>query len=956
MQDVIKVKKKVRPIVVIRWVFVLTILAFFFLASPVSKIYTDWQWFTEVGHTEVFKTKFMSQWTLFAGFSILFFVIVGGNVLFAQAMNRAHPKTMKVATNIPNLTPEMIAKAEKFVSRTILVFVGVVSLMVGLAAATEWKAWLLFSHAEHFGTKDPVFGNDIGFYIFRLPFAEWLQGQLMFVVIASVIASILVYAGHRATEFASGGFPSVDAHVRKHLLVLASMLFLTFAWGLNQGRYSMLTDDNGVFFGAGYTDLHARLPLMNFNVILMFVLAGLCLNAMRTAKGCRVPIGSSVIVILINLLVGGVYPGVVQRFTVVPNQYGMEQQYIEDDLKFTRAAYGLDHVRVKDLGGAQTVSGEELTANKATVENIRLWDWPQLGSVYSNRQAVRPYYRFRAFGSEEFNIDIDRYKLNGVQTQVMLAARELYAAGLPPQAQTWQNKRLQYTHGYGAVMSPVNKVDSQGLPTYLVSQVPVQSNSKDIAITRPEIYFGEMQDEYAFVDSRQKEFDYPDESGNRETKYTGTGGIKLGGMLSRLMWSTHLHDTNMLLSSDLTDGSRILYRRNIRQRVQSLAPFLTLDNDPYLVIDGGKMVYMLDGYTTSDRYPYSKPTEGGIGQRSMDINYIRNSVKAVVDTYNGSVQLYISDPNDPIVKAWSRIYPTLMKPLKEMPASLRAHMRYPEDLFKVQRDIYTTYHMPDARTYYGKEDAWQVPIDPITQVDSQGNKAEGRDGGRMVPYYIQMRLPDESKDEFIMMSPFSPLSKDNLAAWMCAKCDESDYGNLTVYRFPKGSNINGPRQVMSLVRKQDEISRFMTLLGQQGSQVIFGNLLVIPVGSGLLYVTPVYVQATNSGGSALPGLSQVVVCTGDRVVMRPTLDEAIAVLGGQAKPNVDEETVDVGHPALKIPVNATVPTNLKPATQQEIIKKLNTIYKKARAKQKEYNDSLDELGKTLNELQGKVSP
>ncbi len=946
----LKQPHKLSPFQYFRFAVLAVILLLIVFGYQLAKIYTDWKWFKELNQPAVYSTMISARLQLFFGFGLLFLLIIGFNLWFSRKLSAPKNVTRKL---IDDDREKLAAAAQKLTHFGLYAGALIVAIAMGAQAAGQTNQFLLFTHAGTFGTADPIFQRDIGFYVFRLPFLMFLQEWLLFAAFASFVAAAVVHGGQRAVEMAAGTVPTLHFSARNHLVGIGAVIAIIFAWGQSLARYGYLNADNGPFFGAGYTDLHVRIPMHNISAFMLVLVAGLAIfsivngNKTSSLSAIRLPMIGLGVWASIFFLGNGIYAGFVQRFQVVPNQFDMEKSYIEHDIRYTQLAYGLDKIKTKDLSGPQTIVASDIKDNQPTIQNVRLWDWPQLGSVYNNRQAVRPYYRFQEPGaSGNSNIDVDRYRFGDEYRQVMLGAREFYGAGLPATAQTWQNKRLQYTHGYGTVMSPVNEADAQGLPSYYMSQIPLQTKRKELEVKQPQIYFGEMTSEYAFVDTKQKEFDYPAGEGNQETTYKGKGGIALGSSIDRLLWSTRLGDTNMLLSGDLQSGSKILFRRNIVDRVKSVAPFITLDNDPYLVINDGKQVWMLDGYTVSDQYPYSKPSfdrtdrsgEGGA------FNYIRNSVKAVVDSYDGSVDLYVSDDKDPIIKTWQRIFPTLMKPMSQLPKGLKEHLRYPEDMFRVQREVYSLYHITDARSYYGKEDAWDVPAEPTTTAVDGAAGAES-----MEPYYLNMRLPDGQDEEFILITPFTPRSRDNMSAWMCGRCDGDNYGQLIVYKFPKGSNINGPRQIMGLVKKNEDISKFQTLLGQQGSKVIYGNLLVIPMNSGLLYALPVYVQANDT--NSLPGMSQVIVATGDRVAMKPTLNGAIAELfGAEAVSGSVEQT-----PVEQIDKNGGAKPTIKPesnAASKDPLVRLNSAYQKARQKQTEYDKSLDDLGKIITEMQG----
>ena len=937
------------------FIFMVVILALF--GFQAVRLYTDWQWFGELKQTGVFTGTVYARMLLFFGLGTFFFLFSYFNLWLAQ---RYHQDgfTLHLQDNDREQLTLVARKAMRWIALAAAVFF---AFMVGGNATTHWSEYLLFVNPASFGQVDPVFHQDIGFYVFRLTFLNYLQGLMLFTVGATLVGTAVIHYSNQALDLLAHGVGLVAIQVRRHLLILLSLFAIIYAWGIWLSRYDLLYSDYGVFFGAGYTDVHARIPALTLETILMLAVAALCLVNIRQGKPFRLPLAGLGLWVVVSILAGGVWPEMMQRFTVVPNQFGREKQYIAHDINFTQRAYGLDRVRIKNFKGNTSVSAADLKDNSATIENIRLWDWPQLGSVYTAKQAKQPYYRFNlpdtaTSTGTDFNIDVDRYQLGGRYRQVMVAAREMYQEGLPASAQTWQNQRLQYTHGYGAVMSPVNQVDPAGLPDYFMREMPIQFEHPELKLDKPQIYYGELANDYVFVDTTQSEFDYPSGQGNKETRYEGKGGIPVGGILNRMAWSVRLGDANLVLSSDLSSKSRILFRRNIRERVQKLAPFLNWDNDPYLVVDNGAMVWMMDGYTVTDRYPYSKPTAVGTGMQDVDqvFNYIRNSVKAVVNAYDGSVTLYTADKSDPVLQAWTKIFPGLFVPLDQMPASLVSHIRYPEDMFRFQRDIYTNYHISDPLSYYQKNDAWSVPADPSQQVENDQAAADSA-RQRMLPYYVIMRLPGEDKEEFMMMTPFTFLSVPNMSAWMAAKCDPEDYGHIIVYRFPKDSSVNGPANIMAQVKALTDVSTFQTLQGQQGSKVIFGNMLVIPVANSLLYAIPVYVQSTTGGVAAVPEIRQVILASGDRVVMRPSLTEAVTALSQTSAAILTPGNQNAAPNPPAGPVtgqgNGVGAASTGPA---DTLQRALSAYDRARQKEKEYNSTLDELGKALKDLKGKV--
>ncbi|HSV74855.1 MAG TPA: UPF0182 family protein, partial [Chthonomonadales bacterium] len=859
---------------ILRYVLIAVVVGVVLFGFQAARLYTDWLWFRELQQPGVFSTIVLSRVMLFFGFGALFFVLLYANLWLAQRLSTGRPRP-----RIVDFEREEFAQVVRRVAKWGAVALAVVmAFLVGGNAATHWSEYLLYMRGVPFGEVDPVFGRDIGFYVFQLPMLNYLQGLLLFSLGFTAAAVAAYYYADQGIDVLSTGKAVFAPHVRRHLLVLLAGIAFAIAWGQWLSRYELLFADNRIYFGAGYADLNARLPGLTVQAAAMAVVGLLCLLVLRSERPFRVPIVGAVVWLVLVVVTGGIWPAIVQRVMVVPNQFARERPFIERDIAATRRAYGLDRVQVVNVTPEMEVTASELDQNRATLENVRLWDLPQLGAVYRAKEALATYYRFSLpptspMTAGEYNIDVDRYQIGGRMRQVMLAARELYTEDLPPQARTWQNERLIYTHGYGVVMSPVNEIDAEGLPTYFLSDIPVTSTVPGIEVEVPQIYYGELAMNYVFVGARPNEFAFPAKEGHQETRYTGRGGVPLGGTLSRLAWSVRLGDFNMLVSDDLKPTSRILFRRNIRERVQTLAPMLNWDNDPYLVINRGRLLWVLDGYTTTHRYPYSRPYAIGTVYGTVDqrFNYIRNSVKAVVDAYHGSATFYVADAEDPLIRTYERLFPSLFTPIDEMPSDLRAHMRYPEDLLRIQRDMYATYHVEDPRVFYGKEDQWAVPDDPTIADDAPGRTR------RMMPYYVVMRSPGSDREKFQIITPFTPLARPNLAAWMSAKCDPEDYGTIVVYRFPKGTGINGPQNVMSQVKADPSVSQYQTLLGQLGSRVIFSNLLVIPIGESVLSVIPLYVQAAGAG-IEIPQIRQVIVATGNRIAMRPTLETALAAL------------------------------------------------------------------------------
>jgi uncharacterized protein len=836
----------------LRGSLLLIIIVAFALLSMVGQIlglYTDWLWFREVQFTSVFVTILRTQVILGVVTGAAFFLILYLNVLLAW---RLSPRDAIVvaddALGLPG--PEVL---EPYVRRLAVPVSLILALLVGWAGTGRWELVLQALNPTPFNIRDPLFDRDVAFYVFQLPLWNSLYGWLMRTLVFSGLAAVTVYLFTRGIGISPGGVV-IARRARGHLLILAALLLLLKAAGYRLAMFDLLFSERGVAFGAGYTDVNAQLPILKALLVLAGLLAVLCLVTIRL-KSWRPLLWGVAALVGVSFLGGVAYPGLIQRYQVSPNEIVKEKPYIDFNIRYTRLAYGLDNIEEREFPADQALTLQDLRKNDATIKNIRLWDTRPLLATYSQLQEIRTYYKFT-------DIDIDRYTINGDYRQVTLSARELSSKDLP--SRIWINERLTYTHGYGAVVSPVNRVTREGLPEFWIKDIPPVA-STDLRIARPELYFSELANDYVFAKTRAKEFDYPAGDQNVYTTYAGQGGIPLGSFWRKVLFAAYLGDTKLLLSNDVTSDSRVMIYRNIRERVQRIAPFLRYDDDPYLVISAaGRLVWLLDGYTISDGFPYSAPTRG-LG------NYVRNAVKVTVDAYDGTVNFYIADPTDPLIRTIARIFPGLLQPLDAMPADLRTHLRYPEGLFRIQAGMFAIYHMRDTQVFYNKEDLWNLPIRPV----------DGREQA-MEPYYLILRLPGEPKEEFVLLIPFTPSKKDNLAAWLAARSDPPNYGKLVVYTFPKQKLVYGPRQIEARIDQDSFISQQLSLWSQRGSQVIRGNLLVIPIERSLMYVEPLYIAAEKG---QLPELKRVIVAFGDRIAMEETLEGAMArVFGGQSPP------------------------------------------------------------------------
>ncbi len=945
-------------------------LLLFVLYHDAVPLYTDWLWFQEVGYSGVFTTTILAKTTLFCVVGLLFFALFYGNARLARRMAPEQADQFLME----RFGPQWGSSLQRAVDWVIFGVAAFLSLWAGRLAADNWTQWLEFQNAVSFHRADPVFGNDISFYVFRLPFLNAMVTFAIGSLVITLAAVILIHVADTAID-SFAGLPDVKGGVRAQLLALAAALALVQAFATRLDAYDLLFRDNGIFTGAGYTDLHFRLLALNVQVVLLVLTALACLLTLRGGPGFRWPLTAATAWLGVMLLFGNLIPSLVQKTVVEPNQFTQEQEYLRRNIAFSRQGFGLENVRrVDNFPADNSLTAAGLQANRDTLDNVRLWDYEYLGKVYSQLQSIKPYYKFEqiAIGdSRPYNIDIDRYLIGGKMRQVMLAAREMDSDALPEAAKTWQNQRLGYTHGYGLAMSPVNRI-TEGNPDYFLSGLPVTSSAQapELKVSQPDIYYGLLAHDYVFTNAAQQEFDYPATenasvagSQDRYTNYRGKGGIRIGNSeLRKTAFSIRFGDANVLLAKNFTENTRVLFHRDIRDRLQTIAPFIQQDADPYLILDpdDGRLVWMIDCYTISDKYPYATPQEMQVNPVTFVApNYIRNSVKATVDAYDGTVRLYLADPNDPVALTYSHIFPGLLKPLAEMPAGLRAHLRYPEDLFRLQRAVYASYHVDDPRVFYLKEDAWAIPVEPnadqtavVKSSDPAAPPAPVSNLKRMEPYYVIMRLPEapQGQTEFLLMSPLSPINREsqNILGWMCARCDPGHYGELVLYRFPQSASVAGPSQIVQLINSDRVISPQLSLLRQGGSSANLGNILVIPVEKSLLYIAPLYVEASNQTNK-LPQLQKVIVAFGGRAVMEDTLERALAALfpGGESTPNPPDSP---NHDTQTSGPPSNIPVGLR-----SLIERASGQYDAAQAKLAArdligYATAMKEFEKTLADL------
>ena len=904
-----------------------------FLGSRILGYYTDWLWFDSLDLTSVYFTRIFASGIIFVVSAALFWLLLAGNIALASRLNGGSGKSFL----------DSRAQAMLGFRVTPVLYVGsaVLAVMSGLAMMSLWEEILLFLNQVPFNIEDPIFQNDVGFFIFSLPIWQALRSFLLTGCVFSLIATMLV-SGFNWNQWFE------NRRIKAHISLLVVAILLLISWQYRLQSFDLVYSTRGAVFGGGYTDVNAQLPIFSVLSIVTLVIAVLVVVNIFLRFAWRFIVYTLGVWLVVAVLVGNFVPNLIQRFVVNPNEFTREEPYIEHNIAFTRLAYDLADLEGVSYNVRETLVADGVKAQAETISNIRLWDYRPLRDTYNQLQVLRQYYSFR-------DIDIDRYEVDGNVKQVMLAARELVPDQLSGEAQTWVNQRLVYTHGYGVAASPVADITFDGLPTFLLKDLPPQG---DIDIERPQLYFSEESRHYVIVNTDTLEFDYPSEDGNVFTKFDADSGIRIGNLLTRLAFTVRFADTNLLLTGDIGPDSRLLWRRNIHERLHELAPFLVYDRDPYIVIgDDGGLYWFLDAYTISRDYPYSQPSAVNVGR---DLNYIRNSVKVVINAYDGTVHFYIVDYEDPIIMAYRSVFPNLFTDFADMPEGLRAHIRYPQDLFTVQARTLLVYHMTEPNEFYNREDVWQWPTEFF---DNQPREME--------PYYVLMQLPGSEKLDFIQILPFTPAARENMIAWLAVKSDPAEYGDKLLFTFGKDSLIYGPKQIEARIDQDPDISSQLSLWNQLGSQVIRGNLLVIPLENSLLYVEPLYLQATSE---SIPELKRVIVAANDRIVMAPNLGLALVDLFGQGlleneliaelmgDPRSADQVADTGGgTAQPAAAPASAPVSLpdisfEGASLAQLIEDANTTYSAAVQAQRAgdwtaYGQALLQLEAILTELE-----
>ncbi len=869
-----------------------------------SHFITELMWFKALGYSKLFITRLSWEWAVkiaaWLGLSLFLFI----NLMIVKPMMKG-------------LFVRFQQSGKTVKDKHLVIISVLVSLLLGLIYSSGFSKYYFniaqFFNAESFDVADPVFGKDLSFYFFILPVLQLLTHEFIgvFVITAVICSAVYFFTGnfrfenHRLT---------LSTYAKRHLSVLVGLIFVVKGIGYYLNTFNLLFEPSGAVFGAGYTDVHIRVIVLKILMVLAFFVSIIIFAQLYHYR--KLFFGSLILWLAVSLIGGVFLPQFVQNWVVEPNEFTRELPYIENHIKMTRLAYGLDDFIEMSFPVSEQLTWEDIESSRTMINNIRLWDPRLILQTYGQLQEMRPYYLFS-------DADVGRYWVDDEYREVLLAARELDVS--LTQNRNWINDHLQYTHGYGVVVSPVNEVSRQQLPQFWVSDIPPKGKS-DLQITQPRIYFGERTNEYAIVNTRIEEFDYPTGEGNAYYTYQGEAGVELSSLLHRLVFSVRFGTTRLLLSNDITRESRILFDRNIKTRINKIAPFLRYDNDPYIVIsDQGNLFWIIDAYTVSSRFPYAKPTPGWG-------NYIRNSVKVVVDAYNGSVGFYQVEA-DLLLEAYSAIFPGWLKPLSEMPEDLQAHLRYPEDFLAIQAKIYGTYHMQDTRVFYNREDVWVMAREIYAEREQE-----------VVPYYVVMQLADELAPELLLMIPFTPVRRNNMIAWLAARNDGENYGEVVVYQFPKDSLTLGPAQIDATIDQDSDISQLLSLWGQRGSQVIRGNLLVLPIKHSILYVEPLFLQSEQS---SMPQLQRVIVAHQDELVMEQSIEQALRVLFGEGNADIETE--------VPKDVQARVETDLGEIFYSELGQKAFDLYKNAEQALREgdftsFGEAWEQLESVLNRL------
>lgn len=902
-------------------IMILIIVSILIFLSSGSKIYTDWLWFQNLDLSTTFMTMFFTNFILRVIIAMIFAVFIFLNLSFTRKPLLSFLR-FKDDDNVESIFANQNQSFLKWLDKKKVNYIFILaSLILGFLFSTVrqdlWQIVLKYFNQTSFEFTDPIFAKDIAFYVFSLPFFNYIREMAVVLTIITFIVVTSLYVLASGINSFNEVKLKLSTRAKAHMTILLTLFLLLKAWDYRLSMYNLLYSSSGVVYGPGYTDINANLLGLRILFIIVIAIAiFLIINLFR--KSYNLILWGLGFWLLTSIIFGAIYPGVIQHYRVRPNERRMESEYISKHMDMTLKAYNIDNIEERRFDVDNNLDADDLLANKETLDNVRLWDPRPLSSTYNQIQTLRPFYNFP-------DVDVDRYHINGDYRQVMLASRELDQNKV---SESWVNQRLKYTHGYGVTISPVNEVAPGGWPEFFVQDIPVKSQV-DLEIENPAIYYGEMTNEYVIANTDEGEFHYPSDQDSIEINYNGTGGVQVNNFLRKALFGLRFGDINFILSDAINKDSRVMYYRNIHERVKKAAPFLSYDQDPYMVVADGRLFYIQDAYTRSDRFPYSQPT-AGIG------NYIRNSIKVVIDAYNGTLDYYVVDKNDPLAMTYQKIFPDLFIDGDEMPGGLREHLRYPQDLFTIQYQIYARYHMKNPGVFYTNEDLWSRPTE---------NYADRTIA--VEPYYIMMELPGNEDLEFVLMLPYTPNQRNNMIAWLAGRSDGDNYGKLVLYQFPSDRLIQGPSQIESRIDQNADISQLLSLWSQRGSRVIRGNLLVLPIENSILYVEPIYLQ---SDSGEIPELTRVIVAFKDRVVMRNTLEEALFDIFGEGESAaIKEELIDEDLDDEDI-LGTAVPSNI-----QELLDEALSSYQMAQESLKEgnwaeYGQYIQELEDVLNRL------
>ena len=915
-----------------------TILLIFIFFGTIINFMVDLNWFREVGYTDTFLKMIFSKLIVGVPIFFIFYIFL---TIYLKLLKK------KYFTTIETVVDEHVDKLANRIKNIAVIIISIISAFS--ISSVFWMDILKFINSTQFGINDPIFNKDISFYVFKLPiinnlFAIALNAMISLILITVVYLAILLGQSPPLNDEYRGNqdnirdmYPGLKTQESRNKLIelalsivikIGVVFFIVLALKNILSTYQLLYSSRGAIFGAGYTDVKVTLWIYRIKAIASLVVAIILLFGRKSVDKKRLALGGIAVLVIVTLIGSGAEVAV-QSFIVTPDELSKERPYIENTIKYTNLAYGLEAVEIKDYPVEQELTVEDLMKNKETISNISLNDYRPTKEAFTQLQGLRGYYSFN-------DVDIDRYILDGKLTQVFLSIREIDKAKLETNAQTWINTKLKYTHGYGAAVAPVNKLNPSGQPNMIVKNVPVISEFQELSLDKPQVYFGELTNDYVVVNTSELEFDYPKGESNEMTQYDGQAGIKLN-FLNRIIFAVKERDIKLLIANGINSESKILINRNVKSRVKKIAPFINFDENPYAIIENGRIYYIIDGYTNTEYYPYAEP----INDQSR-VNYIRNSVKAVVDAYDGTTSFYISDTKDPIIQTYSKVFSNLLKPMDEMPDYVRRHIRYPQFLFDIQSKMYATYHMKNPDVFYNREDKWDIPIETY-----------GGEAVQMESLYFTFKLPEEKMPEFVLSVPYTPKKRQNMTAFMVARNDGENYGDIVLYRFPKDKTIIGPQQMEAKINNNDIISKDLSLWDSRGSQVIRGHILTIPIENSILYVEPLYIRAESE--NAIPEVKRIIVGYKDQVVMEESLDKALEKIFGKPK-NPNEVIAGSVVDENGNPVDIQSDGQVEKSSGENTITYANKLYEEAqealrKGSLSEYEAKINELGNVLKQLQ-----